>query len=40
MFRSDRNLMHFIVELSEKKFPELLRLNRELNAVYEAAKYK
>lgn len=32
--------MHFIVELLENKFPELLRLNRELSAVYEASRFK
>ncbi|KAI3422403.1 hypothetical protein GPALN_012919 [Globodera pallida] len=36
--RPERNLMHFLVELAEQKFPELLRLKRELGAVSEAAK--
>uniref|UniRef100_A0A915D5Q3 FH2 domain-containing protein n=1 Tax=Ditylenchus dipsaci TaxID=166011 RepID=A0A915D5Q3_9BILA len=37
--RTDRNLMHFIVELVEKKFPDLLKLKRELSTVYEAARF-
>ena len=36
--KTDRNLMHFIVELVEKKFPELLRLKRDLASAYEAAR--
>ncbi|KAI1719845.1 formin homology 2 domain-containing protein [Ditylenchus destructor] len=37
--RADRTLMHFIVELVEKKFPDLLKLKRELSSVYEAARF-
>ncbi|KAH7730319.1 CRE-DAAM-1 protein [Aphelenchoides avenae] len=36
---TDRNLLHHIVEIVEAKFPDLLRLKRELNSVYEAARY-
>lgn len=38
--RADRNLMHFVVETVEKKFPDLLRLKRELTTVHEASKFK
>uniref|UniRef100_A0A914BU84 FH2 domain-containing protein n=1 Tax=Acrobeloides nanus TaxID=290746 RepID=A0A914BU84_9BILA len=37
--RHDRNLLHFIIELLESKFPEIIHLKRELVSVYEAARY-
>ena len=36
--RSDRNLMHWLAEVAERKLPDLLRLRRELACVGEAAR--
>lgn len=36
--RPDRNLLHFLVETIERKWPDLLKLKREMNTVLEAAK--
>lgn len=37
--RSDRNLLHYIVQVAENRLPDLLKLRRELAAVYDAARY-
>uniref|UniRef100_A0A1I7XMC7 FH2 domain-containing protein n=1 Tax=Heterorhabditis bacteriophora TaxID=37862 RepID=A0A1I7XMC7_HETBA len=37
--RADRNLMHYIVQLIERKMPDLTKMNRELAAVHEAARF-
>ena len=36
--RADRNLMHFLAEMIERKSPDLLRLKREMAPVLEAAR--
>ncbi|CAJ0940010.1 unnamed protein product, partial [Mesorhabditis belari] len=37
--RADRNLHHYIVQLIERKFPDITKLKRELNCVYEASRF-
>ncbi|CAJ0582404.1 unnamed protein product, partial [Mesorhabditis spiculigera] len=37
--RGDRNLQHYIAQLIERKFPDLVKLKRELNCVYEASRF-
>uniref|UniRef100_A0A914V0N7 FH2 domain-containing protein n=1 Tax=Plectus sambesii TaxID=2011161 RepID=A0A914V0N7_9BILA len=36
--RVDRNLLHYLLEIIEQKFPDILRLKRELSAVFEASR--
>ncbi|TKR88608.1 hypothetical protein L596_012820 [Steinernema carpocapsae] len=36
--RCDRNLMHYVVGLVDQKYPELLRMQREMSGVFEAAR--
>ncbi|VDM78259.1 unnamed protein product [Strongylus vulgaris] len=37
--RSDRNLLHYILQVVDNRFPDLGKLRRELSAVYDAARY-
>ena len=37
--RPETNLLHYIVELLEQKFPDLVKLRKDLAPIYEAAKY-
>ncbi|CAD5223626.1 unnamed protein product [Bursaphelenchus okinawaensis] len=37
--KADRNLLHYIAEIIENKFPDLLRIKRELQCVFEATKF-
>uniref|UniRef100_A0A158R3X5 GBD/FH3 domain-containing protein n=1 Tax=Syphacia muris TaxID=451379 RepID=A0A158R3X5_9BILA len=36
--RADRNLLHYIIELIEHKYPDVLRFKRDLSNVYDAAR--
>lgn len=38
--RSDRNLLHYIVEQIEYKKSDVLRLKRDLESVYQAARHR
>uniref|UniRef100_A0A0N4X6B5 FH2 domain-containing protein n=1 Tax=Haemonchus placei TaxID=6290 RepID=A0A0N4X6B5_HAEPC len=38
-YRSDRTLLHYILQVIENRFPDLGKLRRELAAVYDAARY-
>lgn len=38
--RSDRNLLHYVVEHIESKQPDVLRLKRDLESVYQAARHR
>ncbi|CAD6193146.1 unnamed protein product [Caenorhabditis auriculariae] len=37
--RSDRNLLHYVVQFIEKKFPDMTKMKRELAGVFEAARF-
>uniref|UniRef100_A0A1I7RMP4 FH2 domain-containing protein n=2 Tax=Bursaphelenchus xylophilus TaxID=6326 RepID=A0A1I7RMP4_BURXY len=37
--KADRTLLHYIAEIVENKFPDLLRIKKELHCVYEATKF-
>ncbi|KAK6049673.1 hypothetical protein COOONC_12822, partial [Cooperia oncophora] len=37
--RSDRTLLHYILQVVENRLPDLAKLRRELAAVYDAARY-
>ncbi|WKY09730.1 hypothetical protein Q1695_002242 [Nippostrongylus brasiliensis] len=37
--RSDRNLLHYVLQVLENRLPELTKLRRELAVVYDAARY-
>lgn len=36
--RIDRNLLHYLLEIIEQKYPDILRLKRDLSAVFEASR--
>ncbi|KAK0413541.1 hypothetical protein QR680_006862 [Steinernema hermaphroditum] len=36
--RCDRNLMHYIIGVVEEKYPELLRMQREMTGIFDAAR--
>uniref|UniRef100_A0A7I4YVD0 GBD/FH3 domain-containing protein n=1 Tax=Haemonchus contortus TaxID=6289 RepID=A0A7I4YVD0_HAECO len=38
-YRSDRTLLHYILQVIDNRFPDLGKLRRELAAVYDAARY-
>uniref|UniRef100_A0A0M3ILV6 FH2 domain-containing protein n=1 Tax=Ascaris lumbricoides TaxID=6252 RepID=A0A0M3ILV6_ASCLU len=37
--RSDRNLLHYIIQIADSKFPEILRLKRDFGGVHDAARH-
>ena len=37
--KADRNLLHYVVELIEQQFPDLMKLKKELNLLYDATKF-
>jgi len=38
--KSDRNLLHYVIQLIEKKWPDLTKLKRDLASVFDAARFK
>ncbi|PAV60507.1 hypothetical protein WR25_25519 [Diploscapter pachys] len=37
--KSDRNLLHYVIQLIEKKWPDLTKLKRDLASVFDAARF-
>lgn len=37
--KADRTLLHYTVELIEQQFPDLMKLKKELNFLYDATKF-
>lgn len=37
--KADRTLLHYIVELIEQQFPDLMKLKKEFNLLYDATKF-
>jgi dishevelled associated activator of morphogenesis len=37
--KADRNLLHYIVEIIEQQFPDLLKLKKDLTLLYDATKF-
>ncbi|KAI6190358.1 hypothetical protein M3Y97_00109000 [Aphelenchoides bicaudatus] len=39
VLKTDRTLLHYIIELIEQQFPDLIKLKKELNSLYDATKF-
>ncbi|KHN83678.1 Disheveled-associated activator of morphogenesis 2, partial [Toxocara canis] len=38
--RSDQNLLHYIIQIADAKFPDILRLKRDFGGVHDASRHR